>query len=139
MRIGELAEQAGVSTKTVRYYESIGLVPDAPRTRSGYREYEADAVERLRFIRDAQTAGLSLTEIASILELKDRGEGSCEHTRDLVHRHLAEIDEQIERLHATRHELLHLAERADHTDPADCTDPHRCQVITRGSQVSNGV
>lgn len=130
MRIGELAEHARVSTKTVRYYESIGLVPPPARTASGYREYGADSVERLTFIRESQRAGLSLTEIASILELKDQGRRSCEHTRDLVRRHIGEIDDQIERLLATRRELLVLAERAESVDPADCTDPHRCQVIT---------
>jgi MerR family transcriptional regulator, copper efflux regulator len=129
MRIGELAERAGVSTKTVRYYESIGLLPAPDRTASGYREYDADASDRLGFIRDAQASGLSLAEIASILELKDQGRRSCEHTRDLVRRRLGEIDDQIERLLATRRELVVLAERAESVDPADCTDPHRCQVI----------
>lgn len=131
MRIGELAEQAAVTTKTVRYYESIGLIDPPSRTPSGYREYGVAAVDRLRFIRDAQAAGLSLAEIASILELKDQGQASCEHTRHLVRAHLDEIDAQIDRLRATQRELLALAEWAEAVDPEDCTDPHRCQVIER--------
>ena len=76
MRIGEIAEQAGVTTKTIRYYESVGLIPEPGRTSSGYRDYGLDAVERLRFIRDAQQSGLSLTESASLVELKSAGESS---------------------------------------------------------------
>ncbi|MBV1894278.1 MAG: heavy metal-responsive transcriptional regulator [Ilumatobacteraceae bacterium] len=129
MRIGVLAERTGVTTKTVRYYESIGLVAEPQRTPSGYREYDDDAVERLRFIRDAQSSGLSLSEIQSVLELKDTGARSCDHTTALLNRHLSEIDDQIARLQVARAELVVLAERARGLDPAACTDPHRCQVI----------
>ena len=129
MRIGVLAERTGVTTKTVRYYESIGLVAEPQRTPSGYREYDDDAVERLRFIRDAQSSGLSLSEIQSVLELKDAGARSCDHTTALLNRHLSEIDDQIDRLQVARAELVVLAERARGLDPAACTDPHRCQVI----------
>lgn len=129
MRIGELAAQADVTTKTIRYYESLGLLPPAERTTSGYRSYDSAALDRLRFVRDAQATGLSLTEIRSIVELKDHGERSCEHTRDLLHRHLDDLDRQIERLQDARSALVQLADRADRVDPADCTDPHRCQVI----------
>lgn len=129
MRIGEVAEQAAVTTKTIRYYESIGILPTPDRTTSGYRSYGASTLERLRFIRDAQATGLTLTEIKSILELKGQGERSCEHTRSLLQRQLAEIDVQIERLQSARRELRELMERADRTDPAGCVDEHRCQVI----------
>ena len=129
MRIGELAAQADVTTKTIRYYESLGLLPPAERTTSGYRSYDSAALDRLRFVRDAQATGLSLTEIRSIVELKDHGERSCEHTRDLLHPHLDDLDRQIERLQDARSALVQLADRADRVDPADCTDPHRCQVI----------
>ena len=129
MRIGMLADQAGVTAKTIRYYESIQLLAEPVRTPSGYREYGDDAVERLRFIRDAQSSGLSLSEIQSVLELKDAGARSCDHTVALLERHLTEIDEQIARLEVARAELLVLAGRARGLDPAACTDPHRCQVI----------
>jgi DNA-binding transcriptional MerR regulator len=129
MRIGQLAERSGVTTKTVRYYESLGLVDEPARTPTGYREYDDDAVERLRFVRDAQASGLTLSEIQSVLELKDAGARSCGHTRALLERHIAEIDHQITRLHEARAELSRLAQRARQLDPADCTDPNRCQVI----------
>ncbi len=130
MRIGTLADQAGVTAKTVRYYESIRLLAEPVRTPSGYREYDVDALERLRFIRDAQASGLTLSEIQSVLELKDAGARSCDHTMALLDRHLAEIDVQIARLEVARGELRDLARRAQRLDPAACTDPQRCQVIS---------
>lgn len=134
MKIGELAELAGVSAKTVRYYESIGLLSDPERTASNYRDYGRDAAERLRFIRDSQAAGLTLAEIGSILDMKDAGQSTCAHTRDLVHRHLSEIDAQIEALQASRVQMAALAERADAMDPGACSDPHRCQVIVAANE-----
>lgn len=133
MRIGELASAASVSTKTVRYYESIGLLPEPDRTASGYRDYGDDALERLRFVRDAQATGLSLAEIASVLELKAAGATSCAHTTALLDRHLAEIDHQIRRLEQARRDLSVLADRARGLDPSACTDPNRCQVISGGA------
>ena len=132
MRIGELAEAAGVTTKTLRFYESRGLLPVPTRTASGYRDYGEDAPERLAFIREAQLAGLTLAEIASVVELKDAGAGTCEHTAELLQRHLVDLDHRIEALTETRRRLRELAERAERLDPIDCTDPHRCQVITAG-------
>jgi DNA-binding transcriptional MerR regulator len=129
MKIGDLAERVGVSAKTVRYYESIGLLPEPERTASNYRDYGVDATERLRFIRDSQVAGLTLAEVGSILDMKDAGLSTCAHTRDLLHRHLDEIDVQIAALQAQRKEMVALAERADAVDPTACSDPHRCQVI----------
>ncbi|MEL7155601.1 MAG: heavy metal-responsive transcriptional regulator [Actinomycetota bacterium] len=133
MRIGELGRRTDVSTKTIRYYESLGLLDEPERTASGYRQYGEEDVERLQFVRDAQATGLSLAEIASVLELKSAGERSCSHTRALLERHLQELDLQIERLRSSRQALARLAERAARLDPATCTDPNRCQVITSGT------
>ncbi len=129
MRIGELAQRAEVTAKTIRYYESIGVMREPARTQSGYRDYHDDAIERLRFVRDAQATGLTLSEIRSVLEMKDSGARTCEHTRSLLRAHLADLDEQIERLVAAREQLIVLAERGVGLDPAACTDPNRCQVI----------
>ncbi|WP_062070850.1 heavy metal-responsive transcriptional regulator [Demequina sediminicola] len=129
MRIGELAERAGVTAKTVRYYESIGLLDDPGRTTSGYRDYDAEALERLVFVRDAQAAGLTLKESGHILDMKAAGHGTCQHTSALLDRHLADIESQIASLEAARAELTALRSRADVLDPASCTDPNRCQVV----------
>lgn len=130
VRIGELGDRCAVTVKTIRYYESIGLLDEPERTASGYREYLEDDVERLRFIRDAQATGLTLAEIASVLELKGAGERSCSHTVALVEAHVASIDAQMKHLADARRELSLLAERAKALDPASCTDPNRCQVIS---------
>ncbi|MEM7139910.1 MAG: heavy metal-responsive transcriptional regulator [Actinomycetota bacterium] len=129
MKIGELAESVDVTAKTIRYYESIGLLAEPARTASGYRDYDGSAGERLRFIREAQATGLTLAEIQSVLELKDAGANSCAHTRSLLRRHLDDLDRQIARLQAARSELAGMADRAGSLDPAGCTDPNRCQVI----------
>lgn len=129
MRIGQLAERAEISTATVRYYESIGLMPEAERTAGGYREYGPEDLERLLFVRDAQTAGLSLTQIGDVLTMKADGESTCGHTAELLRHHLADIDAQVVRLMATRAALQQLVSRAESLDPADCGDPNRCQVI----------
>ena len=132
MRIGELAERGGVSTKTIRYYESIDLIEEPARTASGYRVYDDADVERLRFIKDAQATGLSLGEIASVLELKSAGERSCAHTTALLEQHLTETRPTDRAVEECSSALAELAERAGSLDPSNCTDPNRCQVISAG-------
>jgi DNA-binding transcriptional MerR regulator len=129
MRIGELARRTGTTTKTIRYYEGIGLVAEPDRSPNGYRDYGEDAVDRLAFIRDAQATGLTLAEIASILDLRGQGEATCEHVIDLLDRHLAAIDEQIQTLQSTRSQLAGLIDRARRLDAEACVDPIRCQTI----------
>jgi DNA-binding transcriptional MerR regulator len=129
MRIGALASMSGLNAQTIRYYESLDLLPEPDRTPAGYRDYRADVADRLRFIRDAQACGLSLDEIQTLLSMKDAGQATCEHTLAFLEHHIADIDAQIERLQAARAEMLELAARARGLDPATCTDPNRCQVI----------
>jgi len=130
VKIGQLAAEVGTTTKTIRFYESIGLLDEPERTSSGYRDYGRSAVERLGFVKQAQATGLTLDEIGSILQIKDRGGRSCEHTRGLLASHLNAIDERIEELRRARIELRRMFDRAAALDPADCDDPNRCQVIT---------
>ncbi len=138
MRIGELAEKAGVTSKTIRYYESIGLIEDAPRHANGYRDYGQDALTQLRFIRDSQAAGLTLAETGEILAMKRAGESTCHHTRELLDHRLADIDRQIDSLLAAKAELLAMSARAEALDPVECTDPDRCQVIEAGRAEGQG-
>lgn len=133
MWIGELARRSGLSPTTIRYYEDVGLIPEPGRAANGYRDYEPEAVERLRFIRDAQDSGLSLAEIASILELRSQGEPTCHHVIGLLERHLDDVDRRIQQLEASRDTYAALIRRARNLDPADCTDPSRCQTITAGA------
>ena len=129
MRIGELADRSGVTAKTVRYYEDIGLV-DAPlRTPSGYRDYEPSALERLAFIRAAQAIGLTLGEIRSIIALRNDGQTPCGHVLDLLRHRVAELDSRIAELRSLRGELRRLVERAQGLDPADCDPGRVCHLI----------
>jgi DNA-binding transcriptional MerR regulator len=133
MRIGDIANLTGLTTTTIRYYEDIGLVPPPAREANGYRDYGPEAVERLRFIHDAQDSGLTLSEVASIVELREQGESTCHHVIELMERHLADVDRRIERLQASREVYAGLITRAKALDPADCNDPDRCQTIAASS------
>ncbi len=129
MRIGELASRSGVSTKTIRYYEEIGLVRPPPRSSAGYRDYDSSALDRMAFVRAAQAVGLTLGEIRSILALRDGGHPPCGHVLDLLRARSADLDRRIAELRTLRGELHRLVERAEGLDPADC-DPRRiCHLI----------
>jgi DNA-binding transcriptional MerR regulator len=108
-KVSDIAQQAGVSTDAVRYYEKEGLLPPAPRSPSGYRQYDGSTAERIRFIKGAQEMGLRLAEIAELLQIQDRGSCPCGHTKTLVERHLAQIDAEMERLSGLRAELAGMA------------------------------
>ena len=109
LNVSQIAKQAGVSPDAVRFYEKEGLLPPAPRSPSGYRQYDAATSERIRFIKAAQEMGLKLAEIAELLEIQDRGACPCGHTKTLVERHLAQIDAEMRRLAALRAQLAAMA------------------------------
>lgn len=93
--IGTLAKQAGVPIKTIRYYEDVGLLPKATRTAAGYRLYSPDTVDRLQFIKKAQSLGLRLPDIREILELADRGRCPCGHVQRVLKKRLVELRQKI--------------------------------------------
>ncbi|MBI4354849.1 MAG: heavy metal-responsive transcriptional regulator [Candidatus Omnitrophica bacterium] len=93
--IGVIARQSGVSIKTIRFYEELGLVPRASRTEGRYRLYGPETVERLLFIRKAQGLGLRLDEIKEILDLADRGRCPCGHVQLLLKAKLTELKQKI--------------------------------------------
>ena len=112
MRIGELADRIGVSTKSVRFYESIGLMPDPARTPSGYRDYADEDAGRLTFIKTAQRLGLSLDEIREIIAFRDRGQQPCDYVAGVLRRQAADLDRRIGEMRALRDELTALEARA---------------------------
>jgi DNA-binding transcriptional MerR regulator len=129
MRIGELAAKTGVTAKTIRYYEAIGLLPAPPRSAAGYREYSKDAVTRLGFVRAAASLGLSLGEIREVLAFRNRGEPPCAHVRQLIERHVAALDERIRALTAMRASLQPLARRAQQACLETPSDTAFCPII----------
>ncbi|MDQ3896660.1 MAG: heavy metal-responsive transcriptional regulator [Actinomycetota bacterium] len=108
LTVSKLAEEAGTSADTVRYYERIGLLPETDRSPSGYRLYGDEAVERLRFIKRAQRFGLRLEAIAELLDVRGRGLCPCGHTRKLLEDRVAELDEEMASLARLRHDIAEM-------------------------------
>lgn len=130
MRIGVLAERVGLTAKTIRFYEEAGLLPPPPRTSGGYRDYPAEAIIRLQFVRDAQTAGLTLADIRGVLAVRDSGAAPCEHLTQLIEAHLARVEQRLAELAQAQAVLQQLRERAAVTDPATCDGPEVCTILT---------
>lgn len=129
VRIGQLAEQASTTAKTIRFYERTGLLPQAQRTPSGYRVYDDRALGRLRFIKAAQAAGLTLAEIADVIAARDHSGPPCSHVTTLLTEHAAGLDRRLAELEALRQEVQVLLTRATTLDPAECADDTVCHVI----------
>lgn len=129
MLIGEVATEVGLTPKTLRFYEDEGLLHPPARTAAGYRDYEPEVVDRLRFIRRAQASGLRLRQIREILGIRDDGRPPCEHVAGLIERRLAEVEHRIGELERTREALRDLAARADEVDPTDCGPQEICAIV----------
>ncbi len=103
--IGGLARLAGVKVPTIRYYESIGLLPQPPRTESNRRRYDNRAVNRLKFIRHARELGFEVDAIRELLDLAEQPQRSCAKVDRLAREHLEAIISRIDRLMALRAEV----------------------------------
>jgi MerR family transcriptional regulator, copper efflux regulator len=110
MRIGELADRAGVSAKAIRYYEQLGILAAPARTPSGYRAYDETALGRLGFVRAARALGLSLGEIRQVVAFRDDGVAPCEHVTALPQRRAADLARRIAELEQLRGALDRLAD-----------------------------
>ena len=108
MRIGELAEELELNPRTLRFYESVGLLPEPDRTPSGYRDYSEDDLERVRFIKSAQRLGLSLEDIKEILAFKDRGDLPCDYVLSVIDKEADALGQKIAELQALRDDLRSL-------------------------------
>jgi MerR family copper efflux transcriptional regulator len=120
MNIGAAARAAGVHAKSIRYYESIGLVPRAGRTGAGYRQYSDADVAMLRFIRRARDFGISVERIRVLVSLwQDRDRASAEVKRVAL-QHVAELEARIAELAAMSRGLRELAEACHGDSRPDC-------------------
>ncbi len=120
MNIGEVARRAGLNSRTIRFYESIGLVGAPERASSGYRDYGEKDVHRLRFVASARALGFSVEEIRQLLALYDDRDRSSADVKNVVLHHVEEIDRKLKELAAMRRTLLHLAERCHGDQRPDC-------------------
>ncbi|MDX2206008.1 MAG: MerR family transcriptional regulator [Gemmatimonadales bacterium] len=109
LTIGQLAIAAHVNIETIRYYERRRLLPEPPRTRAGYRQYDEEAVRRVRFIKRAQDLGFTLKEIEELLALQVRHGAACDEVEERVRLKLIRVDEMITELDRVRTVLTELA------------------------------
>lgn len=120
MNIGAAARQSGVPAKTIRYYESVGLIEQADRTASGYRVYSRHDVETLRFVQRARSLGFSVEEVGNLLALwRDRSRSSAEVKALATHR-VTEIDRKMAELAEMRETLTHLMEGCHGDSRPEC-------------------
>lgn len=122
---GQLAKKSGVGVETLRFYEREGLLEKPARSGSNYRQYTAEAVERVRFIRRAQLLGFQLKDIKELLTLRDDPEAGSAEVREKAVAKLADIDQRIKDLEAMKAELGRLVAACDGT----ATAAH-CPIIT---------
>ena len=116
MRIGELATASGLTRDALRYYERQGLLPRSRRTDGGFRLYDGSAVDRVRFIKQAQSHGLSLREIRDLVSHQsDAGRTRCRHVRNLLAHKLEQLETRRAELDAfcsTLQQYLEMCDRA---------------------------
>lgn len=120
MNIGEVAKRSGVPAKTIRYYESIGLIRPADRSAAGYRVYGDRELQTLRFIQRARNLGFSVKQVSELLALWHDRERASGDVKAVARRHLEEIDRRMAELQSMRDTLEHLVGRCQGDDRPDC-------------------
>ncbi len=120
MNIGAAAKVSGISAKTIRYYESIGLIPPALRAENGYRHYGEKEVDTLRFIQRARRLGFSVKDVSNLLDLWDDENRLSADVKALATRHIEEVEKRIEELQTIRDTLVDLTERCQGDASPNC-------------------
>ena len=121
LTIAQLATKASVPASTIRYYERMGLFPPKGRTGGNYRIYDLKSLDRLHFIKGAQAAGFTISDIQTLLAVRDGQRGPCSEIRKLIEDRVTIVDDKIRDLrHAEEvlERLLHICERAE--QEGDC-------------------
>jgi DNA-binding transcriptional MerR regulator len=106
MKIGEIAQQAGVTVDTVRFYERVGVLPTPARTESGYRDYEPVTVERIQLTRELQAVGFTLADAVDALAAHDAGGATCESEGWRLQVVLDRVDAKLAELNALRERIV---------------------------------
>lgn len=126
MKIGEVSKKSGVGIEALRFYEKSGLLDRPDRTYSGYRLYPAEVLERIAFIKQAQTLGFTLDEIKSLISQKKKGESPCYEVREIIRRRIDEINDKIVLLVKYRDEV---SAALNEWDQKETVDGHVCGLI----------
>jgi DNA-binding transcriptional MerR regulator len=106
MKIGQVANEAGVTVDTVRFYERVGVLPTPARTESGYRDYVPETVERIRLTRELQAIGFTLSDAVGALAAHDAGGATCESERWRLRAVLDRVDAKLAELSALRDRIV---------------------------------
>ena len=120
MNIGEAAGASGVSAKMIRHYEELGLLPEAQRTESGYRQYEQADVHTLRFIRHSRDLGFSLSEITELVSLWQNRRRTSRQVKALAEAQIHELELKAAELLAMKSALEHLVQSCHGDDRPEC-------------------
>ena len=120
MNIGEASTQSAVSTKMIRHYEALKLLPKVARTDSGYRQYDDAAIHTLRFIRRARDLGFSMREIEELLSLWRNRRRASADVKAIALAHAADLQRRIQEMQAMQRTLEHLAHCCQGDDRPDC-------------------
>jgi MerR family copper efflux transcriptional regulator len=120
MNIGEAAGASGVSAKMIRHYEELGLLPEARRTGSGYRQYEQAEVQTLRFIRRSRDLGFSLAEIAELVSLWQDRKRPSRQVKALAETHIKQLEQKTAEILSMKSALEHLVHCCHGDDRPEC-------------------
>lgn len=126
LKIGDVSKESGIGIEALRFYERSGLLGKPVRSQSNYRLYDEGVLERLAFIKKAQTLGFSLDEIKRIISDAQSGASPCIEVREIVRRRLAELDERMLEMKRYRKEL---AETLEEWDKVGRAPGHICGLI----------
>ena len=120
LHIGEAARQTGVSPKMIRHYEGLGLLPPAPRTDSGYRLYDHDALHTMHFIRRARDLGFGMADISQLLDLWRNRRRASATVKKLAMAHVEGLQQRIDEMEAMKRTLVRLASECHGNDRPAC-------------------
>ena len=120
MNIGEAAKASGISAKMIRHDESVGLLPEAARTESGYRRYADKEVNTLRFIRQSRDLGFSIEQIRELVGLWQNRKRPSRQVKALAQAHIQELEEKVKELQAMKSTLQHLVHGCHGDERPDC-------------------
>jgi Cu(I)-responsive transcriptional regulator len=120
MNIGEAAQAAGLTAKMIRDYEALGLIPQASRSESGYRQYTKRDVDMLRFIRQARSMSFSIKQVEQLLSLWSDTQRESRDVKALAHAHMAELDRKMAELASMKASLEQIVSSCPGDDTADC-------------------
>lgn len=129
LTVGAVAREAGVKASAVRYYESLGVLPEAERRPNGYRVYPREAVGWIRFVRRAQALGMTLEEIAQLLRLNGTDDRRCRRVREIARLRLRDVEAKMKELAALKVELRALLRRRVRANTGEL-----CPLIERGQE-----